>query len=106
MIGNDVWIGRCVTILSGVTVRDGAVRAAHAVVTRDVAPYAMVAGNPARQKKLRFSEEQIARLLRVRCWEWPRDVIEQHDGLLLSRDVDAFLDVAEAVAARVFATPE
>lgn len=105
VIGNDVWIGRYVSILSGVTVGDGAVLAAHAVVTRDVAPYAMVAGNPARQKKLRFTEEQIARLLRVRWWDWPQDVIEQHYGLLLSPDVDAFLDAAEAVAARVFATP-
>lgn len=99
VIGNDVWIGRCVTILSGVTVGDGAVLAAHAVVTRDVAPYAMVAGNPARQKKLRFTEEQIERLLKVRWWNWPDEIVREHYELLLSPDIDAFLDAAEAVQA-------
>lgn len=99
VIGNDVWIGRCVTILSGVTVGDGAVLAAHAVVTRDVPAYGMVAGNPARLKKLRFPEEQITRLLRLRWWDWPEERVRALHGQLLSSDIEGFLLAGEAMQA-------
>jgi acetyltransferase-like isoleucine patch superfamily enzyme len=71
-IGNDVWVGQNVYIKSGITVGDGAVIGAHAVVTKDVPPYAIVAGNPARLIRLRFAEALVERLLRVRWWrfEW------------------------------------
>ena len=66
VIGNDVWIGREALILSGVTIGDGAVIGARAVVTRDIAPYSIVAGNPARHLKYRFPEDIVEALLRLR----------------------------------------
>jgi len=68
-IGNDVWSGHNVNVLGGVTVGDGAVIAAGAVVTKDVPPYAIVAGVPATIKRFRFSEKIIARLLRAQWWD-------------------------------------
>lgn len=70
VIGNDVWIGWKATILPGVTIGDGAIVAAGAMVARDVPPYAVVAGNPARVVRMRFSEAEIAELLRIRWWDW------------------------------------
>jgi acetyltransferase-like isoleucine patch superfamily enzyme len=74
-IGNDVWIGARAIILSGVTVGDGAVIGAGAVVTRDVPPYAIVAGNPARLVRYRFDEKTITALAALRWWEWPDERI-------------------------------
>lgn len=68
-IGNDVWMGHNVNIMSGINVGDGAIVAAGAVVTKDVPPYAVVAGVPATVKRYRFSEDIIARLIRSRWWD-------------------------------------
>jgi virginiamycin A acetyltransferase len=78
VIGNDVWIGREAVVMPGVTIGDGAIIAARAVVASDVAPYTTVVGNPARPLKKRFSDEDIDRLLRVAWWNWPVDVITEH----------------------------
>ena len=67
-IGNDVWIGHGAFIRAGVTVGDGSIVGAHAVVTRDVPPYAIVAGNPATLRRLRFSDELVERLQAVQWW--------------------------------------
>jgi len=91
VIGNDVWIGRGAKILSGVTVGHGAVIGAYAVVTRDVRPYAVVAGNPAREVKRRFNDVQVASLQAIAWWDWPIDEIVQAVPLLNSPDVDAFI---------------
>lgn len=79
-IGHDVWIGDNVTISMGVTIGTGAILAANSTVTKDVPPYAIVGGNPAKIIKYRFDEETIARLLASRWWEHdPRTVFEQVD---------------------------
>ncbi len=91
LIGNDVWIGTGALILSGVEVGDGAVIAARAVVTRSVPPYAVVAGNPARVVRRRFSDEQIGHLLDIEWWNWPRQRIEDNIGALSSGEIDDFI---------------
>jgi acetyltransferase-like isoleucine patch superfamily enzyme len=77
-IGNDVWIGANAVILDGVEIDTGAIIAAGAVVTRNVAPYTIVAGVPALSKKKRFSDEQIAYLLRSCWWDWPADILSRY----------------------------
>lgn len=92
-IGSDVWIGQGVTILSGVQVGDGAVLAAECVVTRDVPPYAVMAGNPARLVRHRFDEDTVKQLLKIRWWDWHEDQIDAAMPLLTSPDLSHFLAV-------------
>ena len=91
-IGNDVWICYGVVIIAGVTIGDGAVIGAGAVVTRDVPPYAIAAGNPARVIRYRFTEEQIEKLLAIRWWEWDLNTIREHGMLLTDPDIDGFIE--------------
>lgn len=91
-IGNDVWIGYGVTILSGVTVGDGAVLGAGAVMTRDVEPYAIVAGNPALAIGKRFDEETIRRLLALAWWDWPVEKVRANMRALCSGDLELLLE--------------
>lgn len=86
-IGNDVWIGSNACVISGVTVGDGAVIGAGAVVTKDVPPYAVVVGVPARVTKFRFSEDVVRRLEALRWWDWPLEDIREAASLLQS-DLD------------------
>ena len=95
-VGNDVWCGHNVNLMGGVSVGDGAIIAAGAVVTKDVPPYAIVAGVPASIKRLRFSERTIERLLRVKWWELE---LSELSGLPF-RDVDRCLDILETIRAR------
>lgn len=81
-IGHDVWIGAGAQILSGVTIGDGAIVAAGAIVTRDVAPYAVVAGNPARVIRYRFGPDRIAELLASQWWHWSEDRLRAEAGFL------------------------
>lgn len=90
-IGSDVWVGANVLVKAGVTIGDGAIVGAGAVVTRDVPPYAVVTGVPARTMRHRFDEATIERLLTIRWWEWPEPVIRQRAPL--------FDDVAKLLAA-------
>jgi len=76
-LGHDVWVGTDAIILSGVTIGDGAVVAAGSVVTKDVPPYAIVGGNPAKFIKKRFSDETIAAMLKIRWWDWPLERLMQ-----------------------------
>jgi chloramphenicol O-acetyltransferase type B len=87
VIGNDVWIGTEAMIMAGVTVGDGAVIAARAVVTKDVAPYTIVGGNPAKLIKKRFSDDEIAILLKLKWWDWSEDKIRENIDRLRSGDV-------------------
>jgi acetyltransferase-like isoleucine patch superfamily enzyme len=90
-IGHDVWLGSQCMLLSGVTIGTGAVVAARAVVTRDVPPYAIVGGNPARVLKLRFDEAKVAALLASRWWELPRETVAELMPLLMSDRTDELL---------------
>lgn len=91
IIQNDVWVGHGATIMNGVTLHNGCVVAADSVVTKDVPPYAVVGGNPARVLKYRFDPEIIDALQRIAWWDWP-------DEALRERKMDFFLPPAEFVA--------
>lgn len=77
-IGSDVWFGVRTTVLSGVEIGNGAIVGACSVVTKDVPPFAVVAGNPARQLRSRFSDDVIEELQRIAWWQWPEDRIKRH----------------------------
>ena len=88
-IGNDVWIGSDVTILSGVKIGNGAIIAAGAVVTKDVAPYTVVGGIPAKPIKKRFSDEQIAFLEAFEWWNQTPDWLKAHCEIM--QNIDMFM---------------
>jgi acetyltransferase-like isoleucine patch superfamily enzyme len=92
VIGNDVWIGADVIIMAGVTIGDGAIIATGAVVTKDVEPYAIVGGNPAKLIKKRFEEDQITQLLEIKWWNWPLDRIKQNIQWLTSEKISLFIE--------------
>ena len=89
LIGNDVWIGYGATIMPGVRVGDGAIIATKSVVVKDVPPYAIVGGNPAKVIKMRFDDAQIKTLLEIAWWHWPIEKITKHVKLLVEADVEA-----------------
>lgn len=91
IIGNDVWIGHGVTILSGVTIGDGAIIAANSNVTKDVDPYSIVGGNPARFIKKRFTDEQISKLLEISWWNLEEDKIEDLLPYICSNNINEFI---------------
>jgi len=86
LIGNDVWIGHNATIMAGVQIGDGAIIATNATVTKDVRPYAVVGGNPAREIKRRFDDEKIAHLLDLKWWDWDIDKITENIEILTGND--------------------
>lgn len=92
-IGNDVWIGRGAIVLSGVTVGHGAVIGAGAVVTKDVPPYAIVAGNPARLIRYRFDQDTVDRLMRIKWWDWPDSRL--NDSGAVFNNIEKFLAANE-----------
>lgn len=88
VIGNDVWIGSEAIVMPGVTIGHGAVVGTRALVARDVEPYAIVGGNPAKPIRKRFDERQIAMLLEMQWWDWPEDRLHGAMPLLTSGDVE------------------
>lgn len=96
VIGNNVWIGRDAMILTGITIGDGAVIGAASVVTRDVDPYQVVAGNPARVIRTRFSGPEIQALQSVAWWDWPTEVITRHASTLMSGTPQKLVEIFHA----------
>lgn len=91
IIGNDVWIGYEAVIMAGVHIGDGAVIAARAVVTKDVPPYTIVGGTPARKIRMRFEEETIARLQQIQWWNWSVEKIRQSLAYIMDGTVDRLI---------------
>jgi serine acetyltransferase len=91
-IENDVWIGAKATVMSGIKIGNGAVVAAGSVVTKDVPPYAIVAGNPAKIVKYRFDESQIEKLLQISWWNWDEGKIRDNAMKMWSDDINGFIN--------------
>ena len=90
-IENDVWIGAKSTIMSGIQINNGAIIAAGSTVTKDVPPYAIVAGNPGRIVKFRFQKNQIIKLLKIAWWNWDEDKIKNEAMNMWSDNIDLFI---------------
>jgi acetyltransferase-like isoleucine patch superfamily enzyme len=91
IIGNDIWIGDNVTIMSGITIGDGAVIANSSHVVKNVEPYSLVGGNPAKLIKYRFTPEQIEKLLEIKWWNWDDAKINKFTPLLCNNNIDEFI---------------
>ena len=93
VIGNDVWVGEGASIMGGVIIGDGAVIAAGALVNKDVPPYTIVGGVPAKKIRVRFSEEQIDSLIKIKWWDFPESEIKK--TVEIYDDIDKFLQFCE-----------
>jgi chloramphenicol O-acetyltransferase type B len=87
VIGNDVWIGSEAIVMPGITVGHGAVIGTRALVTRDVEPYTIVGGNPAKPIRKRFSDDEIAMLLEMQWWDWTGPQLQAAMHLMTSSDI-------------------
>lgn len=96
-IGHDVWIGREAVILPGTHIGHGAIIGSHAVVTKDVPPYAVVVGNPGRVVKQRFPDPIIAKLLAIAWWDWPAEQIARHIPAISGGDLEALTAAAQDI---------
>lgn len=90
-VGNDVWIGYEAVILSGVTIGDGAIVGARSVVTKDVPPYTIVGGVPARPIRRRFGQETADALLALKWWDWPLEKLSENLRAIQGGDLEALL---------------
>ena len=91
VIGNDVWFGFEAVIMSGVTIGDGAIVGARAVVTKDVPPYTIVGGVPVKEIRKRFSDERISELLNLKWWDWPEEKIQKNICAIQTGNIDKLL---------------
>ena len=92
IVGSDVWIGAKSTIMSGIKIGHGAIVAAGALVTKDVEPFSVVGGNPAKHLKYRFEEQQIKDLLDIAWWDWEESKIKEEAMILWSQDINYFIE--------------
>ncbi|SFD41360.1 CatB-related O-acetyltransferase [Algibacter pectinivorans] len=91
-IGNDVWIGYNATIMAGVTIGDGAIIATNSTVIKDVEPYSIVGGNPAKEIKKRFSKEIITKLLKTQWWNWDIEKITKNVKNLTDSEIEKIIE--------------
>ena len=96
-IGNDVWIGYEAVILSGVTIGDGAIVGTRAVVTKDIKPYAIVGGVPAKMIRKRFSQEVIQDLLELKWWNWPVNKIKDAIPFIQAGDMEHLIRISKSM---------
>lgn len=101
VIGNDVWIGEGVIIMGGIRIGDGAVVGAGSIVTRNISPYTIVAGSPAKKIRERFTERQIWDLLEIKWWNWPEEKIIRYGELLMDKDINKFINKVKNESATV-----
>lgn len=94
IIGNDVWIGMEAVVMPGVKIGDGAIIGARSVVVKDVEPYTIVGGNPAKPLKKRFNDGTIKTLLDIQWWNWPVEKVESNLETILSMDIEKLRDIA------------
>ncbi|WP_417682851.1 type B chloramphenicol O-acetyltransferase [Roseibium sp.] len=99
VIGNDVWIGAEAMIMPGIKVGDGAVIGSRALVTKNVEPYTIVGGNPAKVIKQRFSDEEVEKLLEMKWWDWSQEQLKGAMPLLCSGDIAALYTHWKGLAA-------
>ena len=97
VVGNDVWFGHGATVMPGARIGHGAIVAAGAVVTRDVPPYGIVAGNPARLVRTRYDAGDVGRLLAVAWWDWPVHHVTEHVRTIMSGTVAELEDAAALI---------
>lgn len=104
VIGNDVWIGYEAVVMQGVTIGDGAIIGTRAVVTKDVPPYTIVGGVPAKPIRKRFSDEVIAQLLEIKWWDWSDDKIKENISAIQSGNIKE-LKYADSMHCRGYESP-
>ena len=97
IIENDVWIGMGAMILSGVKIGNGAVIGTNSVVSSDIEPYSIVAGNPAKPIRKRFNDKQIDILLKSKWWDWSPAFIKNHKHIIFSEDFSLFEDLVKSI---------
>jgi len=100
VIGNDVWIGYDSLIMPGVKIGDGAIIASRSVVIKDVEPYTVVGGNPAKEIKKRFSDDIVDRLLKIAWWNWSKEKITNNLEVIISSDIDELETLAQSLATK------
>ena len=88
IIGNDVWIGYKAVIMPGIKIGDGAIIATNSMITKDVEPYSVVGGNPAKEIKKRFSDREISELLEIKWWNWDNEKITKNVRNLTENNID------------------
>jgi virginiamycin A acetyltransferase len=106
VVGNDVWLGYHAIVMPGARIGHGAIVAANAVVSSDIPPYCVAAGNPAQVVRQRFSDADIERLLDIAWWDWPVELVTKHIGTIMGSDLDALYDAARASGRLALRTSE
>ena len=93
IVGNDVWMGHESLIMPAVSIGDGAIIASRSVVTKDIPPYNIVAGNPAKIIRKRFDEKTVSKLLEIKWWDWPIEEITQNISSIVNSNIDALIEI-------------